>query len=152
MDNKTINRFLDKVMVDDVSGCWNWTADIDKDGYGRVRGSHVWALSHRRVYELFIGPIPDGLHILHSCDNRRCVNPCHLHAGTNADNMAEKVARGRQPSHKGEKNPCAKLNYLKAERIRKLFATGKYTKAELGRRFEVSDVLIGKVVRHELWG
>lgn len=88
-----MERFWSKVNKTD--GCWIWTAYRDDKGYGcfGFRGK-VWK-AHRVAYELATGPIPTGAHILHSCDNPSCVNPEHLRAGTHADNMRDKVARGR---------------------------------------------------------
>jgi hypothetical protein len=70
--------------------------DHNDDGYGRVhipKGKPVPA--HRFSYELVNGPIPDGLRVLHHCDNPPCVNPVHLFVGTQADNGRDMVAKGR---------------------------------------------------------
>lgn len=92
--------------VDKSAECWNWTAaawsrSVDGRGYGvfRLKINGVWArmLAHRYSYELHNGPIPAGLHVLHSCDNSRCVNPAHLHAGTQTENMLEMHQRNRHP-------------------------------------------------------
>ena len=81
------------------SGCWEWFGSVDKDGYGRMRGTAygvAWSKkAHRASYEEFVGPIPEGLHILHHCDNPCCINPEHLYAGTPADNGRDKSIRGR---------------------------------------------------------
>lgn len=88
-------RFMRGYQVNEQTGCWEWQGQIWDNGYGvikcfgRMRGAHQ--LSH----ELFLGPVPDGLEILHSCDNKRCVNPDHLSAGTHARNMQEAWERGR---------------------------------------------------------
>jgi hypothetical protein len=76
------------------NGCWEWLAQTDERGYGRVtvKGKKIFA--HRFSYELFVGPAAD-LFVLHSCDNPSCVRPDHLRLGTHADNMADMRARGR---------------------------------------------------------
>ena len=80
------DRFTSKISKS-TSGCWQWTAFIDKAGYGRfgVAGSVVYA--HRFSYESFIGPIAAGMVIDHKCRNRSCVNPDHLHAVTRKQNI-----------------------------------------------------------------
>jgi HNH endonuclease len=87
-------RFWDKVLVGD--GCWEWQA-TRRGGYGRYRIDGRLEDAHRVAYRLWFGPIPDGLDVLHSCDNPSCVRPAHLRVGTHAENMAEAVARRRFP-------------------------------------------------------
>lgn len=77
------------------SGCWEYRGArlaLQAGGYGIVRRGYR---AHRVSYEHFIGPIPEGMMVLHSCDNPPCVNPQHLRIGTAADNMADALARGR---------------------------------------------------------
>jgi hypothetical protein len=78
------------------SGCHEWLGAKTINGYGLVSVGGKSHRAHRVAYELCNGAIPDGLLILHSCDNRSCVNPAHLRAGTQAENMQEMVAKGRQ--------------------------------------------------------
>ena len=93
-------RFLNKITKSEGLGpcgdCWEWTAGLDGKGYGAfaVKGRMVQA--HKYSYSLFKGSIPDGLFVLHSCDNRKCVNPKHLSLGTNADNVHDMLSKGRQ--------------------------------------------------------
>ena len=85
-----------RIVCDD--GCWIWSGVTDKYGYGQIpnpANKHRKLKAHRVAYECFVGPIPAGLHVLHSCDHPACVNPQHLHVGTHAQNMREAVERGR---------------------------------------------------------
>ena len=108
-DQKIINRFNSKV---DTAGptqshmttaCHQWTA-YTLNGYGRFRVGAKMIRSHRISYEIHRGPIPDGLCVLHECDNPTCVNPQHLFAGTHQDNADDKVAKGRH--HGANKTHC----------------------------------------------
>lgn len=90
------DRFLSKVEKVE-SGCWIWKGKVNKhNGYGyawRIGGGEQ--LAHRRSYELHVGPIPEGLYVLHKCDVTKCVNPDHLYVGTQTENMLDASIRGR---------------------------------------------------------
>lgn len=84
-----------------AEGCWDWGHSVQSQGYGRFtyvgednKKRHM--LAHRASHEIFIGPIPPGLFVLHSCDRPICVQPAHLRAGTHSDNMFDMWGRGRR--------------------------------------------------------
>ncbi len=89
-----------RMMKKDAGGCWLWTGRLGSSGYGQFKVFGEMMSAHRFAYTLYSGPIPDGLHILHSCDNKICVNPEHLRAGTRSENIKEAVERGQLPSGK----------------------------------------------------
>lgn len=115
-------------------GCWGWAASKSAYGYGWVRHGSKTLLAHRAAYEVAHGPIPDGMVVRHSCDNPECTNPAHLLLGTHADNVADKVARGRQ--HRGEKHPFTKVKDADLQVARQLRAQGM-SWASISRRFGV---------------
>ena len=92
-----IDAFWKKV---DISGdCWEWVGSRLPKGYGRIgfkdeTGKHI-VLAHRFSYETFIGLIPEGLFVCHSCDNPPCIRPSHLWLGTKKDNAQDSVKKGR---------------------------------------------------------
>jgi len=93
------DRFLTKFVQGTGGECWNWSGARTSKGYGMIqeggKGSkHL--LAHRLSYEIHKGPIPDGMIVMHACDNRQCVNPAHLSAGTQSRNILDAFARGRK--------------------------------------------------------
>lgn len=86
------------------SGCREWTRGTNKQGYGEIRVNGRMRRAHRVVWEMGHGPIPEGLFVLHRCDNPPCGNLDHLFLGTNADNMADMARKGRTGS--GRKTHC----------------------------------------------
>lgn len=95
-------RFLKMFVIDEKTGCWVWEKQISNAGYGKIKAFGKMVDAHRFSYELYKGRIPNNLHILHSCDNKKCVNPDHLAAGTQAENMRQAAQRGLMP--KGNKH------------------------------------------------
>lgn len=90
------------------SGCWEWRGNKTTQGYGRVTIRRRQHSAHRLMWEWHNGePVPDGLVVRHQCDNPPCINPHHLLVGTHADNIADKVRRGRQA--RGEMLPQTKF-------------------------------------------
>ena len=91
-----LNRFMEKVRVDEVTDCWVWTGTWKGKGYACFQiARHRSARGHRWAYENLVGPIPDGLQLDHLCRNRMCVNPAHLEPVTHGENQRRGM-RGSQ--------------------------------------------------------
>jgi hypothetical protein len=139
---KDQDRFLVKADRTNPGGCWNWTACKSPDsGYGefRLRGKSWYA--HRAAYDLFRGPLVDGMFVCHSCDNRACVNPAHLFLGTHADNMADMVAKGRSK----------RSSVLTEDQVRAIRSSSRTTR-DLAREFGVSQTLAWAIKRGKRLG
>lgn len=116
----------------------------------RRRGSRTLIQAHRLVWEECFGLIPDGLRVLHSCDNPPCVNPEHLFLGTQADNMRDMVEKGRSAQHAGVDNGRAKLTIGDVSQIRTRLAKGE-KQVSIASAFGVSQRTICKINRGESW-
>ncbi len=81
--------------VDAKTGCWLWQRGLDRYGYARLTVAYKYRRAHRLAWLLFVGPIPKGLYVLHTCDVRHCINPQHLFLGTNLDNIRDMERKGR---------------------------------------------------------
>jgi HNH endonuclease len=143
------HRFWQFVARTDMDSCWPWQGGKEK-GYGRfcINGGHVMA--HRYAWTLTHGPIPDGLRVLHACDNPPCCNPYHLFLGTMADNNADMLRKGRQRTTHGRENPNAKLTDETIRTIRAEVATGVSRRA-LAKRFYVNHSTINRIVSRQMW-
>lgn len=146
-------RWITKVLIGD--DCWEWTGAKAR-GYGVIRSGRAGdpiVLAHRLSYEWFRGPVPHKLHVLHRCDNPGCVKPSHLFLGTQADNNADRDAKGRSGllGQIGEKHPLAKLTDKSVARMRELYATELISQPELGRVFDVTQATVNSILTGKNW-
>lgn len=109
-------RFLSRFRKD-AGGCWIWTAAHSSGGYGQIarNGKNIYA--HRVSYEMFVGPIPAGMYICHTCDTPACVNPAHLFAGTQRDNAIDMSRKGRWGNQSIGKTHCIRGHLLAGENL-----------------------------------
>jgi hypothetical protein len=142
--------FWSFVCKGDDNGCWEWTGQLDRHGYGHIGVSGRSVLTHRHAWALTHGPISDGMFCLHHCDNPPCVRPDHLFLGTQRDNIADMVAKRRQ--QRGESNGGAVLTEDGVRDIRRRAQMGEThtaIAASIGMsRAAVSLIAEGKRWRH----
>ena len=105
---------------------------------------------HRLIFTWYVGEIPQGMHVLHKCDNPSCVNPYHLFLGTHQDNMRDRDAKGRGNVPNGEQHGRSKLTKQAVLKIRKLYAEG-VRQVDLAKMFNVGQPHISDVVRRVVW-
>lgn len=134
------------------NACWNWTGSVGREGYGKFHLIKPFRSvgSHRVSWELTNGVIPDGLFVLHHCDNRLCVNPAHLFLGTNSDNMQDAIMKGKKPGVPSEPYRI-KLSLEMANEIRTMWISGKWTKRGLAKHFGICPRHIRNVLNNEVW-
>lgn len=119
-------RFFSKVDIRGPDECWQWKGKPSAQGYGRFGVDWVVWQAHRVSLILAKGPIPEGMFACHTCDNRLCVNPAHLWAGTHKDNINDMIAKGRcrGPNYRGEKVGTSKLTEAQAREAVALLDAG----------------------------
>lgn len=138
------------------NACWPWLGKLNNSGYGTFssgglsRGAHVWA------FALALGE-PKNC-VLHRCDNRRCCNPAHLFEGSMSDNSRDAWKKGRNFYQKkpdarprGEAHANAVRTKAQVEKIRELYATGKYRQVDLAKKFRTSQAGISQIIRNVAW-
>lgn len=131
--------------------CWPWLGPRMRQGYGSIWIRHgVTALTHRVAWELTYGPIPDGLCVMHTCDNPPCCNPAHLRLGTVADNNADKQAKGRAKSARGELNGHARITEGDVLEMRARRRAGEPNKS-IAQSFGVPYYVVWGAVTGRTW-
>ena len=138
-----IIRFSSKYVVDEETGCWNFTGRLDKKGYGRFRKDKM-VFAHRFSYEYYVGPLDDNLVICHECNNTKCCNPEHLRQDTRSSNSYDMLKSGR--------NPRQKLSIEEVKQIKKElkhYYRGQCT--DLAHFYKVDPMLISQIKRGIVW-
>lgn len=128
---------------------WLWTGDVNTQGYGRLRADGRRIPAHRASYELFNGPIPEGVVVRHTNDTPLDVNPHHLILGTPKNNVEDMVERERQA--RGERQHLARLTAPQVAHIRAEYARGGVTMLELANRYGVGETTVYNLLKRLTW-
>lgn len=156
-------RFWSRVQKSET--CWTWTGAATNAGYGKIYLSGRIELAHRALWMTTVGPIPDGMFVLHRCDNPRCVRPSHLFLGTHQDNVDDMRAKGRhqhglrngrytKPESilRGEANGSSKLTQFQVDEIRRRYAKGGISQRKLADEYGVKQQAVSKIIKGLRWG
>jgi hypothetical protein len=142
---KTQQYIEERVERVPFSGCWIWTLALNVYGQPFAHINKKQSIAYRTSYEAFIGPIPEGAHVLHRCDTPCCCNPHHLFLGTHLDNMKDRDTKGRQP--RGESHGMSKLTADVARMIYADTRNGRLIAAEFG----ISKTAVNSIRRGRTW-
>ena len=143
-------RFWTKVDRRGVYECWEWTGGRTGNGYGALDIDGKMRTVHRLSFGIHYGDIPDGLCVLHHCDNPPCVNPQHLFAGTVSDNAVDMIRKGRGNRPFGERHHSAKLTDAQVLEILLIKPVSGY-QSTIARKFGVSQVTISDIRSRKTW-
>lgn len=148
MKRQSLREGYEKLVVrKSDKDCWGWKGYTTR-GYGRVHTNGNSLAAHRVSYELFVGPIPEGLLVCHKCDNPSCTNPQHLFLGTSIDNIKDRGSKNRH-AH-GSNIPWTHLTEDDVLRIRQLFAEGK-SRFEIAQIFNVDADNVYRIAHGDRW-
>lgn len=145
------------VRVRALGACHEWQGSVHPLGYGYCRYKGKTWRAHRAAWDEQVGPIPEGMHVLHHCDNRRCVRIEHLFLGTHLDNMHDCAAKGRRPRLHGERNGSAHVSQQVVEEIRRRYTGTKagnpafVSQTQLAREYGLTQGQVSKIVRGAAW-
>ena len=145
-------RFIAK--VNKTNFCWLWTGAKYRFGYGHFRRkiNNKWMMykTHRYSYEHFYGPVPEGLLVLHKCDNPACVNPEHLYAGTHQQNIQDQILRGRKSFGRNKKHVW--LNLEKANEFRQYAKDNPGMKQnQMAQNLGTSVAQLSRILNNKIW-
>lgn len=142
MDEIQLGLFAAKVDKRSYDECWEWLAYKNSKGYGSFKINRKTFLAHRVSWRIFFGEIPEGMNVLHKCNNSSCVNPYHLYLGDQSDNMADR----RRDGYVYDSSIKCKFYDEDIQRIKRLLNSGT-TRTEVAKMFGVSRVIIGIIGR-----
>jgi len=144
-----MGNFWAKVDCCEPDECWEWQGVKQNGGYGRVNISATTRYAHRVAWELANNMSADDVTVRHSCDNPGCVNPVHLDAGTDSENLTDAYERGRRA--KGEKHHNSKLTEADVVEIRSRYDEGGCSYRSLAEDYPVSSGAIAQIINRETW-
>lgn len=145
-----IDRFESKFIKKGLNECWLWMGCKNDKGYGQFRTDRT-IYSHRLSYQLYVGNIPKGLYVLHTCDKPLCCNPQHLFLGTQKANMKDMHKKGRSIYDRGQLHPRAKLTAQEVLEIRDLYKSGLFKNKDLSDNYGIHVDHMLRIINGKYW-
>ena len=137
-----------------INECWEWQGKLNSSGYGcfqeNINGDKKEVRAHRESYRIFKGEIPEGMQVLHKCDNPKCCNPDHLWLGTHKDNMDDRNKKGRVFNGRERARVSGKLTEEEVIEIRKLYKNG-ISQKEIQEKFKISQSQVSGILTYRFW-
>lgn len=157
-----LQRFFDRVEAKE-GGCWEWIGHLNHHGYGMMSVDYRQYPAHRISYFMHFGIDPQRFVLLHACDNPPCVNPLHLHLGTQGDNVRDCAAKGRighGPRHgtktcperyRGENSSHAKITDQQVIEIRKMYIPGIISQRTIAEMYGLCQQTVHEIITNQIW-
>jgi len=145
--DEVVQVVLSRLIIDPVTGCWNWPEDAlhDKDGYGLIRYAGGRPKIHRVMYAHAYGAIPGGMCVCHRCDNRGCGNPAHFFLGTTADNISDMYSKGRGAVLE------KRSRRLTQDQVFAIRMASGFQK-DIGKKYGIAQVTVSQIKLGKRWG
>lgn len=146
LDRNGVKDFWSR--LNKTTTCWLWTGGSVTRGYGQLWSHGKCYKAHRYAWQLVNGEIPSGMCVRHKCDVPSCCNPDHLELGSHADNVADRVKRGR--GARGSRVGTAKLSDQDVTEIRSLLCSG-VTQVEVAKRYSIHKETVSRIHRRKIY-
>jgi hypothetical protein len=131
--------------------CWEWQRSRDPRGYGLICFDGKQIYTHRLAYRAWIGEIPEGMGVLHKCDNPKCFRPDHLFTGTNFQNVQDRQTKGRTNNPHGENHGLAKLTQAEVDEMRATYDNKQTTIRRFATMHGVSFQTVWNILTGRSW-
>lgn len=146
----TVKQRIKRNIIKDDNGCWIWQKGKTQDGYGQISIGGEKRRTHCVSYEEWVGDIPEGKEVCHSCDVRGCCNPKHLFVATHKENIDDMIKKGRKASSSGSKNSNAQLTENSVKDIFFRISSGESVR-DIAEYYGVGGHVISKIKTLENW-
>lgn len=147
---KTLQERFEEKIFYSPDGCWYWTGSLNNMGYGWFGVNRKIKLAHRVSYSLYRSSIPEGMILMHACDNPACVNPDHLKLGTMKQNTQDMISKGRTNGPKGTRNSKCRITEEQARFIKNQISLG-VRPCDIYNSMKISKEIVRGILYRNTW-